>query len=94
MLLWAVVSQFYKLTSFGELLALVTSPSWQWTCMVLGILVPTYLLLAPGARSGKAASGTDTEAAAGSFGLRRSRSRYGMNRRPGEGWRKSGGAKI
>jgi hypothetical protein len=46
MVLWAVVSEFYKLTSFDELLALVTSPSWQWTYIVVGILVPTYLLLA------------------------------------------------
>ena len=38
MVLWAVVSEFYKLTSFDELLALVTSPSWQWTYTVLGIL--------------------------------------------------------
>ena len=30
MFLWAVVSQFYKLTSFEELLVLVTSPSWRW----------------------------------------------------------------
>ena len=44
MFLWFVVSQFYKLTSFEELLASVTSPSWGY--MVLGIVVPTYLSLA------------------------------------------------
>src|SRR5580693_7138170 len=46
MFLWAVVSQFDKLTSFDELFALITSPSWSWAYMVLGMLGATYLLLA------------------------------------------------